>query len=170
MNYYPTMHPELTTKTTQQLQQWYDTLTTEDKQQLTEEVEGYLLTSPQGSSDYKMELLMSNLYGLLNPEEGEPLKQWTQQDEDTYHKYWWEKTNKKLTQYYKYWGGPWKQGETYYTQNPWGKTTWQLDEEGNPTNVKTQYKYLPGPLPKSNWNQYEWLYGKTGTQTWEPKE
>lgn len=158
---------QLKEMTTTQLKEWYESQPKEMLDDLEGLMEDHLLTSNGGN--YKEELLWSNLSMLYYPEEGDELEEYTPEGEQLYETYWYENYQKKMQKSYQNWGGPWKQGDTYYTQNPWCKTYWELDEEGQPTNLKTQYKYLPGPLSKENWNQYEWEYGLTGPTEWNPK-
>jgi hypothetical protein len=153
----------LPTLTTTELEGLYGSLSDKDKEKLNEWLEDYAGGYPNGTGNYKLELCLDNLYSLMNPSESLGLKEYSQEDEQEYLQNWTKQYQKKQDKWYQYWGGPWKQDDgTYYTQNPWCKTTWKLDEEGNPTDLKTTYKYLPGPLCLENWNEYEWKYGKTG--------
>jgi hypothetical protein len=158
MNYY-----KLTELTTAQLKTYTEGMTAKQQKDCLEWTEGYLLTS-SGCGDYKLELLLENLYTLLAPDPEDTdttLAEYSEEGEAKYKDWLNSKAMKQAKQ----------QAKTYYTlledgtklyskENNWSKTSWKQDAQGNKYALETKYKYLPGPMCKENWNPTQWLATK----------
>lgn len=147
---------------TGELQAYTEALSSAQKADLLSWAEDMLMGNPAGTSDYKLELLLGNLYSLLAPEEGEDntLTEYTEEGEQKYLQH----LNNKMYKWANSMAQPgWyetPEGEKYWTkEDPWKTTTWQQEGETK-TNLTHKYKYLPGPMPKENWNYYLWAASK----------
>lgn len=145
--------------TNNELKEYLSGLNSSQKKYLKDWCESNSITT-MGTGDYKLDLLLDKLELLLNPEEygSDPtLPKYSDKDKEWYD----QQYEKKMLKWQECTTTPgWTSEEggikNYQQGNNWCSWYWKQDKDGTKYDLTTQYKYLPGPICKENWNKYLW--------------